>query len=77
MFMCVTLSVQDLMALSSTYTDRPSMDEVINDPTNSRHYWRYRVHVTLETLLEDSGMATLMQVKYLLSNVCHISYCCL
>lgn len=51
------------MALSSAYTDRPSMDEVINDPTNARHYWRYRVHVTLETLLQDDAMCKLMQVS--------------
>ncbi|MEW5319247.1 MAG: hypothetical protein WDW38_010411 [Sanguina aurantia] len=58
--------LQDLMALSSSYTDRPSADEVINDPTNARHYWRYRVHVTLETLLQDDAMCKLMQemVRY-------------
>ena len=28
-------------------------EERINVPANSRHYWRYRMHLTLEELLEQ------------------------
>ncbi|KAF9599354.1 hypothetical protein IFM89_036811 [Coptis chinensis] len=45
--------LQDLLALKEEYTTRPAVEETINDPTNPKHYWRYRVHVTLETLLGD------------------------
>jgi 4-alpha-glucanotransferase len=27
-------------------------DEQINVPANPRHYWRYRMHITIDTLLE-------------------------
>ena len=30
-------------------------EETINDPTVRKHYWRYRCHVDLETLLEDKA----------------------
>lgn len=48
---------QDLFAMSEKYNDRPPEEESINDPTNPRHYWRYRMHVNLETLLEDEELA--------------------
>lgn len=51
--MCV-LS-QDLLALSDKYNGRPAGEETINDPTVRKHYWRYRCHVYLETLLEDKA----------------------
>ena len=35
---------QDLMALKEEYTTRPAAEETINDPTNPKHYWRYRMH---------------------------------
>lgn len=34
---------QDLLALKEEYTTRPATEETINDPTNPRHYWRYRM----------------------------------
>lgn len=46
-------TLQDLMATSAQYYDRPASEETINDPANANHYWRYRMHVTIETLLED------------------------
>ena len=45
--------LQDLLALSDKYNGRPATEETINDPTVRKHYWRYRCHVDLETLLED------------------------
>ncbi|XP_020590132.1 4-alpha-glucanotransferase DPE2 isoform X2 [Phalaenopsis equestris] len=48
--------LQDLLALKEDYTDRPANEETINDPTNPRHYWRYRLHVTLESLLKDEDL---------------------
>ncbi|KAG2638906.1 hypothetical protein PVAP13_2NG623200 [Panicum virgatum] len=48
--------LQDLLALKDKYTSRPAPEETINDPTNPRHYWRFRVHVTLESLLDDKDI---------------------
>lgn len=36
---------QDLLALKEEYTTRPAKEETINDPTNPKHYWRFRKHV--------------------------------
>lgn len=48
--------LQDLLVLKEEYTTRPATEETINDPTNPKHYWRYRAHVTLETLLKDQEL---------------------
>ena len=48
--------LQDLMAMSTAITHRPAKEETINDPTNPEHYWRYRVHVSIEELATDQGL---------------------
>ncbi|KAI4363958.1 hypothetical protein MLD38_020110 [Melastoma candidum] len=48
--------LQDLLALKEEYMTRPATEETINDPTNPKHYWRYRVHVTLEALMKDKDL---------------------
>ena len=50
------------MGLSPKYVTRPAAEETINDPTNNRHYWRYRMHVCLEDLLEDTSLLASLQV---------------
>ncbi|GFY98105.1 disproportionating enzyme 2 [Actinidia rufa] len=50
--------LQDLLALKEEYTTRPAAEETINDPTNPKHYWRFRVHVTLESLMKDKELQT-------------------
>eukprot|EP00245_Coleochaete_scutata_P010499 TRINITY_DN368_c0_g3_i1.p1 TRINITY_DN368_c0_g3~~TRINITY_DN368_c0_g3_i1.p1 ORF type:complete len:703 (+),score=133.78 TRINITY_DN368_c0_g3_i1:1-2109(+) len=45
--------LQDLLALKEEYTQRPAKEETINNPSVARHYWRYRVHIPMETLLSD------------------------
>ncbi|PWA90321.1 disproportionating enzyme 2 [Artemisia annua] len=50
--------LQDLLALKEEYTTRPAAEETINDPTNPKHYWRFRVHVTIESLLKDKELTT-------------------
>ncbi|KAJ0978933.1 hypothetical protein J5N97_014407 [Dioscorea zingiberensis] len=53
--------LQDLLALKEEYTTRPAAEETINDPTNPKHYWRYRVHVTVESLLGDKDLITIIK----------------
>lgn len=42
--LCVSFCDQDLLALKEEYTTRPAAEETINDPTNPKHYWRYRMY---------------------------------
>nr|AAB86444.1 4-alpha-glucanotransferase [Arabidopsis thaliana] len=58
--------LQDMMALKEEYTTRPATEETINDPTNPKHYWRYRVHVTLDSLLKDTDLKS--TIKNLVSS---------
>ncbi|XP_031103211.1 4-alpha-glucanotransferase DPE2-like [Ipomoea triloba] len=53
--------LQDLLALKEDYTTRPAMEETINDPTNPKHYWQYRVHVTMESLLKDKELTGIIK----------------
>ena len=41
------------MAVSPTFNQRPASEETINNPTNPRHYWCYRIHVKIEELLAN------------------------
>eukprot|EP00257_Ricinus_communis_P026524 XP_025013938.1 4-alpha-glucanotransferase DPE2 isoform X2 [Ricinus communis] len=53
--------LQDLLALKKEYMTRPATEETINDPTNPKHYWRYRVHVTLESLMKDKELKSTLK----------------
>lgn len=49
--LCV-LPLQDWLSASETLRRENHLEEVINVPANSRHYWRYRMHIALEQLLD-------------------------
>ncbi|MFZ4455619.1 MAG: 4-alpha-glucanotransferase [Bacteroidales bacterium] len=49
--MLVILPFQDWLAMDGTIRRAQPNDERINIPSNSRHYWRYRMHISLEELL--------------------------
>jgi 4-alpha-glucanotransferase len=55
------LVLQDWLALSSHYYTRPATEEAINDPTNKRHYWRWRMEPFVESLLEDHELLMSIQ----------------
>jgi 4-alpha-glucanotransferase len=50
--MWVILPLQDWLALSPKMRNPDPLSERINIPNNPRHYWRYRMHLTLEELLQ-------------------------
>ncbi|KAI3431637.1 hypothetical protein D9Q98_004684 [Chlorella vulgaris] len=52
--------LQDLLPLSPRLPDCPPAKQQINDPTNSQHYWRYRLHVTLEEMAADADLRCLL-----------------
>jgi 4-alpha-glucanotransferase len=45
--------LQDLLGLEEKLRRKNPGDERINVPANSKHYWKYRVHLTLENLLRQ------------------------
>ncbi len=42
--------LQDLLGMDELLRRKNPEDERINEPVNSKHYWRYRMHLTLEAL---------------------------
>jgi len=47
--------LQDLMGADGDIRRKDAREERINVPSNPNHYWRYRMHLTLENLLEQDG----------------------
>ena len=50
--LCI-LTLQDWLATDESLRYPEAADERINIPANPRHYWRYRMHLTLETLFNS------------------------
>lgn len=50
--MLCLLSLQDWLSIDETLRLPNADDERINIPANPRHYWRYRMHLTIEQLLQ-------------------------
>ena len=49
--LCI-LPLQDWLSIDGNLRRNDPREEQINVPANSRHYWRYRMHLTLEQLLD-------------------------
>ncbi|MBK6950420.1 MAG: 4-alpha-glucanotransferase [Haliscomenobacter sp.] len=49
--MWTVFPLQDLLAMDGKLRWENPFDERINVPANPKHYWRYRMHLTLEELL--------------------------
>ncbi len=47
--------LQDLLGINETLRRANPDDERINIPANPNHYWRYRMHFTLEELLKEES----------------------
>ncbi|MCH5244877.1 MAG: 4-alpha-glucanotransferase [Muribaculaceae bacterium] len=60
--LCI-LPLQDWMALDGRVRRKNPAEELINIPANPRHYWRYRMHLTLEQLLECTNLNTIICEK--------------
>lgn len=45
--MCVVVPIQDFFALDANVRCEDVMRERINEPSNPRNYWKYRMHITL------------------------------
>ena len=49
------IPLQDWFAMYDDFRRPDCGAERINDPANPSHYWRYRMHITIETLLQSAG----------------------
>ena len=47
--------VQDLLGMDATLRREFPQQERINVPSNAKHYWRYRMHISLEQLLKEKN----------------------
>jgi 4-alpha-glucanotransferase len=52
--LCI-LPLQDWLSMDGTLRRQNPQEEQINIPAISRHYWRYRMHLTVEDLLAQTG----------------------
>jgi 4-alpha-glucanotransferase len=56
---CV-FQLQDLMGMSDVIRRENPEDERINIPANPKHYWQYRMHLSLEDLMKQSEFTSLL-----------------
>lgn len=61
--MLTVLPWQDWVAMDGGLRRENPNDERINVPANSRHYWRYRMHITLEELLKADNLNKMIRRK--------------
>lgn len=47
--------LQDILGMSETLRRQNPHDERINQPANPTHYWRYRMHLSMEQLCKEEG----------------------
>ncbi len=47
--------LQDILGIDEELRRKSPQDERINIPADPRHYWRYRMHLTLEDLILEKG----------------------
>lgn len=55
--LCI-LSIQDWMAIADTLRLADANAERINIPANPHHYWRYRMHIAIEDLMDNTDFKT-------------------
>lgn len=51
--MLAIFPIQDLLALDEKLRYSNAREEQINEPANPKHYWKYRLHINLEELLQQ------------------------
>ena len=48
--------IQDLLSISSEIRSDKTHDEQINIPSDPQHYWKYRMHIFIEDLIDESDL---------------------
>ena len=62
--LCI-LPLQDWLSIDGVLRRQDPREELINIPANPRHYWRYRMHLTLENLNEQKDYNTRLRDEIL------------
>ena len=60
--LCI-LPLQDWLSIDGNIRRENPQEEQINVPANPRHYWRYRMHLTMEELLADKDFTMRLHNK--------------
>ncbi len=60
--LCI-LPLQDWLSIDGDLRRENPQEEQINVPANSRHYWRYRMHLNIEDLLRDTDFTARLRDK--------------
>ena len=61
--MLTVLPWQDWMSIDADLRRENPAEEQINVPAISRHYWRYRMHMTVEQLLSADNFNRIVKDK--------------
>jgi 4-alpha-glucanotransferase len=56
--MLTIIPFQDWVSINAQIRQSNETKERINQPANPKHYWRYRMHISLEDLLNASELNT-------------------
>lgn len=59
--MWTVFPIQDLLAMDNDLRFEDTHEERINVPANPRHYWQYRMHLSLEELLKAKSFNELLK----------------
>lgn len=54
--MLAIFPIQDLVGMEATLRKEDAYSEQINEPSNPKHYWRFRFHLNMEDLLKENGL---------------------
>ena len=60
--LCI-LPLQDWLSISASLRREDPREEQINVPANSRHYWRYRMHLTIDELIANVEFNNYLKTK--------------
>jgi 4-alpha-glucanotransferase len=69
--MWAIFSIQDILAIDPILRRANPFEERINEPSNPQHYWRYRLHISLEELLQEGSFNQKVRDLLLLAGRTH------
>lgn len=69
--MWAIFSIQDILAIDPILRRANPFEERINEPSNPQHYWRYRLHISLEQLLQEGSFNQKVRDLLLLAGRTH------
>ena len=64
--MMAIFPIQDLIGMDATLRNQTAEAEQINEPSNPKHYWRFRFHIALNDLLDAKELNT--KIKEMVKN---------